>query len=142
PRFALPAKNPRNLLIFGFNILFLSLYAYLSIFSFEAYWSLLLFPIIVRLASILVALLTSPLAWLFRYRYIYLAQRQLNASKVKIIGITGSYGKSSVKEYLHQILSTQFITGKTRGNRNTEVGIAMEIALQVKPYTQYFVAEM
>src|SRR5690606_30669980 len=42
----------------------------------------------------------------------------------------------------HQILSTQFITGKTRGNRNTEVGIAMEIARQVKPYTQYFVAEM
>jgi len=142
PRFALPAKSPRNLLIFGFNILFLSLYAYLSIFSFEAYWSLLLFPVLVRLASILGALLTSPLAWLFRYRYIYLAQRQLNASKVKIIGITGSYGKSSVKEYLHQILSTQFITGKTRGNRNTEVGIAMEIALQVKPYTQYFVAEM
>ncbi|MBI2356454.1 UDP-N-acetylmuramoyl-tripeptide--D-alanyl-D-alanine ligase [Candidatus Dojkabacteria bacterium] len=146
PRFTFPAKSPRNLLIFAFIFLVLWGYLFYSIYVINDLpiifaMVLLAFPLS-KLLVILGSLVTSPLAMLYRSRYMYVAKRQLANSKVDIIGVTGSYGKSSVKEYLHRILSYRYISGKCRGNHNTDVGIAIEMAHQVTPATQYFIAEM
>lgn len=60
----------------------------------------------------------------------------------KVIGITGSFGKTSVKHILGHILKTQAPTLVTPGSVNTPMGIARIIREQLEPQHRYFVVEM
>ncbi len=59
-----------------------------------------------------------------------------------VIGITGSYAKSTTKEFLAQLLSHSFKTIKTPRNINTEIGIAKFILQQDFSTYDMFVVEM
>lgn len=61
---------------------------------------------------------------------------------LKVIGITGSYGKTSTKHYLNRILSEEFDVMMTPGNYNTTLGVIRTIREHLKPYNQIFIAEM
>lgn len=61
---------------------------------------------------------------------------------LKIIGITGSYGKTSTKHYLHRILSEQFDTLMTPGSFNTPMGVIRTVREHLKPYNEVFIVEM
>ncbi|MEX0916492.1 MAG: UDP-N-acetylmuramoyl-tripeptide--D-alanyl-D-alanine ligase, partial [Candidatus Spechtbacterales bacterium] len=61
---------------------------------------------------------------------------------VLTIGITGSYGKTSMKEYVATILSQKFKVLKTEANNNTEIGIANTILHRLDENYDVFVAEM
>jgi len=52
-----------------------------------------------------------------------LAEIYRNKLKTKIVGITGSNGKTSTKDITAGILSQKYITQKTLGNYNTEIGV-------------------
>ena len=52
-----------------------------------------------------------------------LAKTWQKKSKHKIIGITGSNGKTSTKDLLNFILSKKFICSKTDGNYNSSIGL-------------------
>lgn len=58
------------------------------------------------------------------------------------IGITGSYGKTSVKHILASLLSQQYYTYKTPHSYNNLMGITLSIRTQLQPLHQVFVAEM
>ena len=58
-----------------------------------------------------------------------MARQALRTHKPKIIGITGSVGKTSVKEAIYAVLAAQF-HGKVRKstlNQNTEIGVTLTI---------------
>lgn len=59
-----------------------------------------------------------------------------------VIGITGSFGKTSVKHILGHILKMQAPTLITPGSVNTPMGITRIIREQLQPEHQYFVVEM
>lgn len=61
---------------------------------------------------------------------------------LKIIGITGSYGKTSTKHYLYRILSESFQTAMTPGSFNTTLGVIRTVREHLKPYDQVFIVEM
>ena len=61
---------------------------------------------------------------------------------LKIIGVTGSYGKTSVKYFLSTLLSAQFNVLHTPGNYNTTLGVVRTIREQMKPFHEVFVCEM
>lgn len=61
---------------------------------------------------------------------------------MKIIGVTGSYGKTSTKHYLHRILSEQFDTLMTPGSFNTTMGVIRTVREMMKPYNEVFIVEM
>ncbi len=74
----------------------------------------------------------------------------INKAKIKlagyknltVIGITGSYGKSSVKNFLGNILSNKFRIIKTPKNINTEIGVAKFILNNDFTHKDIFVVEM
>jgi UDP-N-acetylmuramoyl-tripeptide--D-alanyl-D-alanine ligase len=75
--------------------------------------------------------------------YIHLATAKMNKlSELKVVGITGSYGKSSTKEFLYHILSNTFDVVKTPNNINTEIGIAKFILKTKFTNKKIFIVEM
>ncbi|NCO04778.1 MAG: UDP-N-acetylmuramoyl-tripeptide--D-alanyl-D-alanine ligase [Candidatus Magasanikbacteria bacterium] len=60
--------------------------------------------------------------------YIFKAKRKLSAYKdLKVIGITGSYGKTTTKTYLAQILGKKYHVVTPTKNINTDIGVAKHI---------------
>jgi UDP-N-acetylmuramoyl-tripeptide--D-alanyl-D-alanine ligase len=70
------------------------------------------------------------------------ADRLRSMSDLKIIGVTGSYGKTSTKHFLHRILSEHFDTLMTPGSYNTTLGVVRTIREMLKPYNEVFIVEM
>jgi UDP-N-acetylmuramoyl-tripeptide--D-alanyl-D-alanine ligase len=60
---------------------------------------------------------------------------------IPFIAITGSNGKTTTKELVHQVLSTTYITYTTKGNLNNHIGIPLTI-LSVKKDAEMAVIEM
>lgn len=88
-------------------------------------------------------LILSPVESLINRRYYNEASKMLaSMPDLKIIGITGSYGKTSTKHYLHRILSEHFDTLMTPGSFNTTLGVIRTIREHLKPYNEVFIVEM
>ncbi len=105
--------------------------------------SLLLFDILTPVVVSMIVLLVQPFAALGRQRII--AQARVKRDRFKnliVIGITGSYGKTSTKEFLAHILSQKFKVLKTKEHQNSEVGISRCILEELKPEHEVFVCEM
>ena len=75
--------------------------------------------------------------------YINDAKRILRSvPEMKIIGITGSYGKTSVKYYLDTLLKVKYNVLKTPGSFNTPMGVVKTIRGEMRPDTEIFLCEM
>lgn len=61
---------------------------------------------------------------------------------LKIVGITGSYGKTSTKHYLYRLLSEHYDTVMTPGSFNTTMGVIRTVREHLKPYNEVFIVEM
>lgn len=56
-----------------------------------------------------------------------LSEQYLLRNRVKVIGITGSVGKTSTKEMLNAVLSVKFNTYHTPGNLNNQTGVPQAV---------------
>lgn len=70
------------------------------------------------------------------------AARLRSMPELRVVGITGSYGKTSTKHYLYRILSEHFDTLMTPGSYNTTLGVVRTIRELLKPYNEVFIVEM
>ncbi len=70
------------------------------------------------------------------------ANRLASMPDLKIIGITGSYGKTSTKHYLNRILQEHFSTMMTPGSFNTTMGVIRTVREYLQPYNEVFIVEM
>lgn len=61
---------------------------------------------------------------------------------LKIIGVTGSYGKTSVKFFLEKLLSVQYNTLVTPLNYNTTLGVVRTVRENLRATHEIFVCEM
>lgn len=73
--------------------------------------------------------------------YIHLAQKKLKLIKPKIIAITGSNGKTSVKNILAQLLKKRYRIQMTPSSYNTPLGISKFINNELKASTEYLILE-
>ena len=82
-----------------------------------------------------------PFEKLLMHYYVQITTKKLANSNVLKIGITGSYGKTSVKEILKTILSQKYRVLATPSSFNTPLGISMS-AGQLDSTHDVFIAEM
>lgn len=88
-------------------------------------------------------LLLSPLDHFAKRNIVKKAKAKLSTmDKLVIIGITGSYGKTTMKETLYEFLNEQYKVVKTEGNNNTPIGISRTILNKVNRNTEIFIVEM
>lgn len=92
---------------------------------------------------LLVNLINRPIEQAVNRHYINDAARILRQMpELKIIGVTGSYGKTSVKYFLNTLLSSQYNVLHTPGNFNTTLGVVRTVREQMKPFHEIFICEM
>lgn len=70
-----------------------------------------------------------------------LARSYRNSLDIKIVGITGSNGKTTTKDITANLLSIQYKVQKTEGNYNNEIGLPLTI-LGLEEDTEMAVLEM
>lgn len=101
--------------------------------------TILLIPVIVPLTNILI----RPLENAIKKGYERKSKKKLNSmNNLTIIGITGSYAKTSTKNFLNQILSTKFNVYASPSSFNTPMGLSKVILTELNQTHQIFIAEM
>ncbi len=70
-----------------------------------------------------------------------LATFHRNYSKAKVIGLTGSNGKTTTKELINTVLSKKYRTIATEGNLNNHIGVPLTL-LTIQADTEIAVVEM
>ena len=70
-----------------------------------------------------------------------LAAYYLDKTGVEVIAVTGSNGKTTTKDMIHDILATSYQTYKTQGNYNNEIGLPYTV-LHMPDETEKIVLEM
>lgn len=136
-------KRATRILIFGvlYAIAICALTVYLTtVIETPAFWIIAvhLLPFLLVLGNITL----SPYEASTQKKFYTQAQEKLADVNPTIIGITGSYGKTSVKHILGHILKTSAPTLMTPGSVNTLMGITRIIREQLQPQHQYFIVEM
>jgi len=135
-----PAKGIRNYILFV-NILGVSVICIILSYFSNKYFIFLALPVFILSIPYSLFIL-SVFSNIFKKRKINRAVEILNKTKPEVIGITGSFGKTTTKEFLYTILSSKFKSAKTKENFNTDLGVAISIIENVKPETEIFIAEI
>ena len=104
---------------------------------------LIVFDILIPAISISVIMLLKPANLLLKQGVIKQAkEKKEKLQNLLVIGITGSYGKTSTKEFLREILKNRFNVIATPEHVNTEIGIANFMLNKVTPKHEIFICEM
>ncbi len=88
-------------------------------------------------------IINTPIEKAINRHYYNEAKRIINSNKnLIVIGVTGSFGKTSTKNYLASTLAEKYNILVTPGNYNTLLGVIRTIREQLRPYHQVFIVEM
>ena len=129
------------LLIAGLGSFFLGANG-LMLLSQIAGW-LLTFNLFAYVVMLLANEINKPMENSIRLGFINDARRIVTESpSLDVIGVTGSYGKTSVKNFLYKTLSSQYEVLITPKNYNTTMGVVKTIRENLKPIHQIFICEM
>lgn len=92
---------------------------------------------------LLADMVNAPLEKAINRHYINDARRILAGNpNLTVIGVTGSYGKTSVKHFLHRLLSAKYTVLMTPGNYNTTLGVVRTVREDLRPIHEIFICEM
>ncbi len=139
-------KLTKKTIVILFSGIFLEGLIIFYIFPFKN----IIFYLLLLTLLILNPIISSLLVLFFQIPTVILRKRILKKAKQKrdkfkellVIGITGSYGKTSTKEFLAEILSKRFKVLKTKKHINAEIGIARAILNELTKEYEIFVAEI
>jgi UDP-N-acetylmuramoyl-tripeptide--D-alanyl-D-alanine ligase len=86
--------------------------------------------------------LTAPLERRLGSRFVRQASAKLEAVHPTVVGITGSYGKTSTKGYVAHLLTGSLVVVPTPASFNNRAGLARAVNENLVPGTEVFIAEM
>lgn len=96
-----------------------------------------------NIIMLLANIVNTPIEKVINRHYYNDAKRIIESNKgLTIIGVTGSFGKTSTKNYLAGVLAEKYNVLVTPGNYNTLLGVIRTIREELRPYHQVFIVEM
>jgi UDP-N-acetylmuramoyl-tripeptide--D-alanyl-D-alanine ligase len=95
-------------------------------------------PFTLMLANVVLWPYQAFVNWTFRFR----AGRKLRRFGPMVVGITGSYGKTSTKYFTEALMESRYRALKTRASFNTILGICRAVNEELGPEHQAFIVEM
>lgn len=113
--------------------------------QFIAYYYLLIGAMVwlIYVVTFIANRLCMPIEYQVHLYYKRMAIKKMNGIVgLKKVGITGSYGKTSSKNILHEILSVKFNSFASPKNYNTPIGLILSINNYMDKFSEVFVAEM
>lgn len=136
-------KRIKRLIFFDF---FLNFWLFFLIFYFlnNAFVILIvvIFIFIRPIEIVLSFLIAMPFEEFIKKQFIKKAKNKLAKMKCKKIAITGSFGKTTTKNILYQILSEEFDVCATPKSFNTPMGVCKTILENLKETDDIFVVEL
>ena len=85
----------------------------------------------------------SPVDWLFKKIMVLRAGAKIKKmADLMVIGVTGSYGKTTIKDAIAHVLIHKHKILKTEGNFNTHLGVAKTIVQELRPEHKIFICEI
>ncbi len=84
----------------------------------------------------------APVQATINYSYRFRAARKLRRFGPMVVGITGSYGKTSTKYFTEALMESRFRVLKTRASFNTILGVCRAINEELGPEHQVLIVEM
>lgn len=122
----------------------------------------ILFIIMIAVDSTQVWIIVTPFLYFFPWLFIYMVGNVMKPietsirnhyakeakdllrehNNLSIIGITGSYGKTSVKTILYELLSDSYYTLMTPHSYNNQMGITLTIRQSLQHLHEIFICEM
>ncbi len=98
---------------------------------------------LVPLLPVIANVINQPVEKGIQKHFIHDAQRMLReCPNLTVIGITGSYGKTSVKYFLNTLLTAKYNVLMTPASFNTPMGVVRTIREQLRPTHEIFICEM
>ena len=100
-------------------------------------------PIMLPLFVFMAYFVMYPIEKMIANSYIKKAKKKLlSCQNLKVVGITGSYAKTSVKNILYTLLSEKYKVCATPSSYNTPLGLAKTILSKLNEDDEIFIAEM
>ena len=100
------------------------------VFNHLRYCALAIFPLLMFPVTMLANLIDKIYEIPRNKSFVRKARKKLSSSDIKVVGITGSYGKTSCKNILKSILSEKYRVLSTPASHNTPLGLALAIKQQ------------
>lgn len=121
---------------YGYDFLTLNFYLYV-------YMIVIIITYLVFFLVMVANLINAPMEKMIKNHYKKLAhQKIMNNPQLNVIGITGSFGKTSTKNVVGTILGVKNPTLISPASYNTPMGLTMTIDKELSNLYRYFVAEM
>ena len=131
--------------LFATNIILFAAIAALAVL-FAGAWAMAIIGAALVLSNFIMLLanfINTPIEKAINRYYYNDAKRIIESNKgLIVIGVTGSFGKTSTKNYLAGVLAEKYNVLVTPGNFNTLLGVIRTIREQLRPYHQVFIVEM
>jgi UDP-N-acetylmuramoyl-tripeptide--D-alanyl-D-alanine ligase len=134
-------------LLFFVSIFYLIVFSYLLALVFDHLILIIPFLIIFSQVSPLFLGLAQvtifPMEYFQKRRILTAAKRKRNTLKsLKVVAITGSFGKTSTKDILYTLLWKKYRVVKTPKSFNTPLGISQTLLEDIKDTTEVLIAEV
>jgi UDP-N-acetylmuramoyl-tripeptide--D-alanyl-D-alanine ligase len=95
-------------------------------------------PLVAMAANLCLFPVQASINAMYRFR----ARRKLGRVKPMVVGITGSYGKTSTKYFTEALMGSRFRVLKTRASFNTILGVCRAINEELGPEHEVLIVEM
>lgn len=147
-------KEDKNKLVFTKRMIRICIALFLTLFAifvpvflfFKSFWIILISCLLMALLLPLILFICHwfifPLEELIKFYYLEKAKKKLKKFKGLKIAIVGSYGKTSLKNILYEILKRKYKVITTPKNYNTPMGITKMVLSSLKDDVEIAIFEM
>ncbi len=141
PARRIPPLAPKTVVLFFSTLLVCG--GLFLLFPFHLLVKLLLIDVgLFPMTALLVLCMKIPTGLYHEYKISRALVKLKTHSPMTVIGVTGSFGKTSTKENLATILGSKYKVLKTEASKNSPIGVAEIILEKLVPENNVFVVEM